>query len=67
MVIEIIQQSSILYIVLSQMIFQEMLGFISLIKYLRHLVSLNKQMGLQNKGGLIWQHKKKCLISQGDK
>jgi hypothetical protein len=56
MVTEIIQQSSMLYIVLSQMIFQEILGFISLIKYLRHLISLNKQMGLQNKGGLIWQH-----------
>jgi hypothetical protein len=55
MVTEIIQQSSILYIVLSQMIFHEILGFISLIKYLRHLISLNKQMGLQNKGGLIWQ------------
>jgi hypothetical protein len=56
MVIEIIKQLSMFYIILSQMIFQEMLGFISLIKYLRHLVSLNKQMGLQNKGGLIWQH-----------
>jgi hypothetical protein len=56
MVTEMIQQSSILYIVFSQMIFQEILGFISLIKYLRHLISLKKQMGLQNKGGLIWQH-----------
>ncbi len=50
------------------MIFHEILGFISLIEYLRHLISLNKQMGLQNKGGPIWQHyKKKCLIAQGDK
>jgi hypothetical protein len=61
MVAKIIQQSSILYIVLSQMIFHEILGFISLIKYLRHLIRLNKQMGLQNKGGLIWQHKKEMF------